>query len=65
VYHLYGGCEAGDGLQHAHRVTVVEGLAESLQGVHVLQVILCLIGSQVYPGSETEQLIIDQITNIQ
>ena len=45
MYHLYGGCEAGDGLQHAHRVTVVEGLAESLQGVHVLQVILCLIGS--------------------
>ena len=45
MYHLYGGCEAGDGLQHAHRVTVVEGLAESLQGVHVLQVILYLIGS--------------------
>jgi len=45
VYHLYGGCEAGDGLQNAHRVTVVERLAESLQGVHVLQVVLCLIGS--------------------
>ena len=45
MYHLYGGCEAGDGLQHAHRVTVVEGLTGSLQGVHVLQVTLCLIES--------------------
>jgi len=35
---LMGAFMHGDGLQHAHRVTVVEWLAESLQGV-----LLCLI----------------------
>ena len=43
IHHLYGGDEAGNGLQHAHRVTLIEWLAELLQGVQVLEVVFCLI----------------------
>ena len=36
--------EVGDGVQHAHWVTLVQGLAQLLQSVQVLQVVLGFIG---------------------
>ena len=42
--HLDAVDEVGDAVQHAYGVVVVQGPAQLLQCVEVLEVVLCLVG---------------------